>query len=442
MRQLKILLLTNCDSDNLGDQVIKASDIGLLHVVMRNLGWDQNEHRVISKPAAIVSKKYIETKDVSLLTTVNKTIASCDMILFGGAPMFNYRYQIFYERTATILDLAEKYHKPVVFSAIGIESYDEQDERCQRLKSALHQRCVKQITTRDGLEELKQYSANQTIPLGKVADPAVFSSSVFRKWRTKKEAQEQHRTERKIGLFVLRGGGFKDNGYDLSREDAKKLWVSLVQELKERGLRYELLTSGHFGDEAFLDALIRDCNIPASHCVFNMNTPEQLIEKIASYDAILSTRLHPSIISYSLGVPALSLIWNNKVERFYENIGYPDRAIPVTQFNPGEVADRLQEIIQLGVKRDPEYMISVYESLFEGVRQCLSDLTSQETCQQHDADALPYDYETVCRLCPDYPGTSDDMLNQKLVRKFRRTYSKYNALHHSLDRSGEQKKEF
>ncbi len=33
-----ILLLTNVDSDNVGDQVIEACDVGLLNAVMQNLG--------------------------------------------------------------------------------------------------------------------------------------------------------------------------------------------------------------------------------------------------------------------------------------------------------------------------------------------------------------------------------------------------------------------
>lgn len=37
-KKLTILLLTNRDSDNIGDQVIEASDIALLHAVMSNLG--------------------------------------------------------------------------------------------------------------------------------------------------------------------------------------------------------------------------------------------------------------------------------------------------------------------------------------------------------------------------------------------------------------------
>ena len=120
----RILLLTNIDSDNIGDQIIEACDTSILHSIMENLHIPANEYSIISRPEGIVSKKYVATKNPELLCNSDYAIRNCDLIVVGGAPLFNYKYQVFYERTATILDLAKKHNKPVIFSAIGIESYD------------------------------------------------------------------------------------------------------------------------------------------------------------------------------------------------------------------------------------------------------------------------------------------------------------------------------
>ena len=37
--------------------------------------------------------------------------------------------------------------------------------------------------------------------------------------------------------------------------------MQVIQELEQRGYEYELLTSGHCSDEAFLDHLICDCGV-------------------------------------------------------------------------------------------------------------------------------------------------------------------------------------
>ena len=63
-----ILLLTNRDSDNIGDQVIENSDIGLLHALMRNLGFSKSEYQISSRSASIITKKLYENKRPSIIT--------------------------------------------------------------------------------------------------------------------------------------------------------------------------------------------------------------------------------------------------------------------------------------------------------------------------------------------------------------------------------------
>ena len=117
--QVKVLLLTNRDSDNVGDQVIEATDISLISTVMKNLGLHRWEYEIISKAVSFVSQGYLKNRNPKLLEPAEKAIRNCDIVVFGGAPMFNYMYQNFYERTAVTIEIAQKYQKPVFFSAIG-----------------------------------------------------------------------------------------------------------------------------------------------------------------------------------------------------------------------------------------------------------------------------------------------------------------------------------
>ena len=171
-QKINILLLTNRDSDNVGDQVIEACDLALIKAVMKNLKVKEEEYEIDSQAASIVSKKYLSEKEDSLLKTAEWHIRKSDVVIFGGAPLFNYQYQVFYERTAVTLEIALKYRKPVIFSAIGIEGYDEDNKKCQRLKKTLNFDCVKQITTRDGMEDLKNiaYYANECDSRGDVSN--------------------------------------------------------------------------------------------------------------------------------------------------------------------------------------------------------------------------------------------------------------------------------
>lgn len=415
-RRFRILLLTNRDSDNVGDQIIEASDIGLISAVMKNLNVDSDEYEISSRAAAIVTQDYLAKRSPELLDPARQAIQNCDVVIFGGAPVFNYLYQNFYERTAVTLEIAEEYKKPVIFSAVGVEQYGEKNAKCQRLKKTLNFDCVKQITTRDDFSLLQKYIDKEDIVVKKVADPAVFSAQIFDKYRS----VQKNSSKKKIGLFVLRANGFVDNKIDFSRYEAAEFWKKLSNELDDRGYDYELLTSGHFGDEAYLDFLIRNYGVDAKKCVFNMNTPENLIKKISSYDAVVTCRLHPSIISFSLDVPSIGIVWNSKVRNFYKNIGYEDRLVEINQgINVDEVIDKIENAISSGVKKNESFLLSVYTTLFNSLKDIL--------CPGSD-ELVPYTYSELLRNIPPYKGTSDKEKAEKLRRKFRRAYKTYNGL--------------
>jgi polysaccharide pyruvyl transferase WcaK-like protein len=412
LKVYKILLLTNRDSDNVGDQVIEASDIALVSTIMQNLNIPAKQYKISSRAASIVSQAYLASKNPELLATAKKAIGECDMVIFGGAPMFNYLYQNFYERTAVTLELAQALEKPVILSAIGVERYDEDNRKCQRLKKTLNFDCVKQITTRDGMDLLEKYKENPQLMIGKVSDPAVFTSTVFRNYRNRPQAD----AKKKIGLFVLRANGFVDNRIDFTREDSVAMWKEMIAELESKGYDYELVTSGHFGDEAFLDYMIRHCGINPKKCVFNMNSPERLIQKISSYSAVVSCRLHPSIISFSLDVPSVGIKWNSKVPGFYNSIGYGNRVIDITKASAADIVQAVEVAMEQGIQKDQQYLSTVYTTLFQGIKNII--------CPEKPIEA--YDYDQILTHIPAYKGTSQTEQEEKLKRKFRRTYNNCN----------------
>ena len=84
-------------------------------------------------------------------------IRDCDVVVFGGTPVFNYLYQPIYARTARTIELAEEYGKPVIFSAVGVDRYDEGNEKCRRLEQVINKPNVLMSTTRDNVDNLKKF---------------------------------------------------------------------------------------------------------------------------------------------------------------------------------------------------------------------------------------------------------------------------------------------
>ena len=420
-KKYTILLLTNKDSDNVGDQVIEACDRSLLYMIMKNLGV--TNYRINSKPATLVKEPFEVAAGEHLLPARNE-IRDCDVVVFGGTPVFNYLYQPTYARTARTIELAEEYGKPMIFSAVGVDRYDEENEKCRRLEEVINRPNVLMITTRDNFDSLEKfkYKENTQLEIGTVSDPAVFSRAVFRPYLAKEKG-----TKKKIGVFILRSAGFTDNQIDLPREKASELWMQVIQELERRGYEYELLTSGHCSDEAFLDHLICDCGVAPEKAIFNVNAPEKLVGKISEYDAVISCRLHPSIISFALGVPSVGINWNNKVKGFYHNIGYDNRVLYPKTITAEQIVNKMEEALVEGVEQKEEYLMSVYTTLFAALKRVLCP----------DNPAKPYTYQQLESQLLPYEGTSPEEYQAKLRRKFRRIYGNYNRL---VEKEAENKK--
>jgi polysaccharide pyruvyl transferase WcaK-like protein len=470
--KFRILLLTNRDSDNVGDQIIEATVISLLKGVMKNLGLAPADYVIRSRAAGIISKNYLRTGDPSLIEGARAAISSSDVIVFGGAPLFNYSYQNFYLRTIKTLELAQEYGVPVIFSSIGVEPFDETNPKSVQLRDALQQPCVRQITTRDDVESVRRYVEGTDIPVAHVSDPAVFADIVFRPKpepaaspapapsarptlarrvvrrlrrllgrptsattaaKTQAPSPAPARpsvsdtavTEasggegpRRIGLVVTRAGIFRDNGIAFTEADQRAFWLDVIDRLEARGDDYRLFTTGHFSDEVFLDALIRSRGIPLSKAAITVNSPEELSDELRSCDGVLAYRLHASITAFAYGVPSIGLSWNFKVPYFYESVGLGERALPPEKWTADEALNALDRAMDEGVTKDQAFLMSVYETLFSGIKSIAAP----------DSGATAYSYAQLRTRLPRYAGTTPAQYRDKVRRKLRRAYENYQRL--------------
>lgn len=406
--------MTNRDSDNVGDQIIEATVISLLKTVARNLSIGDESFEISSRAAGIISKKYLRTGDESLLDPARKAISQADLLIFGGAPLFNYKYQSFYRRTIRTVELAQEYGVPTLFSSIGVEPYSDDDPRSQKLKRALNLPVVRQITTRDDLESVQRYVAGTQIATGLVADPAVFADKVFENLG-KPPAAKMKDAKPIVGLVVTRGGIFADNGIDFAEGDQREFWLGAIRLLEDRGYNYRLFTTGHFTDEIFLDSLVRHHGVLAKNVTFTVNSPDELIQELRKCDAVIAYRLHASITSFALGIPSVGLSWNFKVPEFYREIGYPERAIGSTNWNPLHVVSAMETAFKSGVKKDEGYLYTVYKALYDGVKEAIA----------LDDSSTAYSLEEVFDVLPRSVKTSQREYRAKVQRKLRRSYEFY-----------------
>lgn len=149
--------------------------------------------------------------------------------------------------------------------------------------------------------------------------------------------------------------------------------------LEERGVDYYYYTNGSFLDNNSLLYFAKEYDIPRERIILPQSTRE-LVETIYGFSSIAAIRMHSSIISYALGVPSVNLVWNDKIPFFYENIGYPGRAVSFDDWDTKEAVDTLLTIENdPSYRPDPDYMMSLYDFLYDLMGKFLDvDLSSTE----------------------------------------------------------------
>ncbi|MDE6354863.1 MAG: polysaccharide pyruvyl transferase family protein [Prevotella sp.] len=163
---------------------------------------------------AIINKEYIKY--------FRNNIKCADLIVIVGGGLIKYTYQYFYAGISGLMDAAEKYGIPVVINAVGVEGYDASNAKCIKLKTALHRKALRHITTRDDIQTLYNcyFDGKPSIPCLKVADPAVWTAETY--GITRKQSSV-------IGIGIGRGDLFVDNGIEFSKEQFFSLYVQLIE---------------------------------------------------------------------------------------------------------------------------------------------------------------------------------------------------------------------
>ncbi|MBO6512889.1 MAG: polysaccharide pyruvyl transferase family protein [Phycisphaerales bacterium] len=132
-----------------------------------------------------------------------------------------------------------------------------------------------------------------------------------------------------VGIGIINPGSAL--GQVLSDDDPRVQELTLRWEQVASGLRAQghivtFFSNGDPHDHAFAQRVAERCRDS------NLNPrparPGELVTQIAQFGSVIAHRLHAQIISYALRVPALPLVWDNKVQGFAEITDRKDLYLP------------------------------------------------------------------------------------------------------------------
>lgn len=294
-----------------------------------------------------------------------ENIQGADLIILTGGGLIKYKYQFCcWGSLSALLRAADKRNIKVWLNAVGVEGYDEREHACRYLKDSIQLPCVKKISVRDDITTLidKYFDGNPQCECKMVADAAVWAGEVY------------NITKRNDSKIIGIGIGHK---HLFERDEIKhpvklkEFYIDLIKRLLNEQQSLILFTNGGKEDNETAKEI---CDAIKSEGIiielYIPNADKDLIEIIAKCKGIIAARLHSCIIAYSLDIPCVGMVWNEKVAFFGEEIGYPNRFLRDYEIYPQETIAQIEEALENGYdeKKRDEYRETIIDSIKTNIK--------------------------------------------------------------------------
>ena len=233
------------------------------------------------------------------------------------------------------------------FNAIGIHPERHYPELSDNIERILNDERVRQITTRGDLAMTQEYvTSKKAYPIQLITDPAICSSEAYRIKR-----QEDSET---IGIGPIRPDIFEEQGTSMTVDDVYDMYGQLFKEVEARGYSWKVFCNGTQRDFDFAQEVLERFGYDLeSHLVRKPGKAIDLVRDIAAFKGVIAARFHANIISTSLGIPSVALVWNVKMRSFADLIGCRHRYIEEADklLDSTYLVDSLEKAISEGYDR-------------------------------------------------------------------------------------------
>ena len=181
-------------------------------------------------------------------------------------------------------------------------------------------------------------------------DPVI--SYVFRNFKCIKGSKY-------VGLGVMNSSRFLE-------DEIINFWMDIIEVLRLRGVKWKIFTTGSESDSVLAYKVLKALNIEHGEDYLSLpNNPNELIDIIANFNGIISFRLHSHIISYALTIPSVGIVWDKKIEDFFEKIDRKNYIFSLFD-NPVTIVERIiyaESISSSNVLRMTKMIESLYTQL-------------------------------------------------------------------------------
>ena len=237
-------------------------------------------------------------------------------IIAGGALISS---SLFYAlRLHEIVRIAHRHNGKVIFNSVGIEkSVYNHGLAKYIIRNLLKQKEVVAFSTRDHVEDVP-YLTNRNGFYRRTPDPGLFTSETYA--IKKKDAQL-------VGLSVISYQAYQSIVQDDNRATKVtadyliQYWSAIIRHLQQMKIDFRILTNGGMADYAMAKRLVSELKLDEQKYLMPLpKTPSVLVSQLSMFRMVIAHRLHACIISTSLNIPIIPIIWSDKLRVFAEMI--------------------------------------------------------------------------------------------------------------------------
>lgn len=275
-----------------------------------------------------------------------ENLEDVDAIIFVGGAYLKFKGEDFQYCIRNLISIAQKQNISVMFNAIGVEGYDEEDIRCTKLKECIEQPCVKVVTTRDDIRTLQdKFAVNAQCTTNLVGDPALWIPECY-------GIQKPSSRRFQVGINVSYLTLFQLYGLPYNQDIYFQMYRQLTEKLKQNNISYRFFCNGKKEDYKGGIELVKKLNLKEDMMFPQPKVPKELIEQISEFECIVPLRLHAAITAYALGIPSAGFIWNKKVLRFAKIVGMEELFIDIADFSAEAVVENIKKSAGKSLDKD------------------------------------------------------------------------------------------
>ena len=171
-------------------------------------------------------------------------------------------------------------------------------------------------------------------------DPGVLASTIYRF-----ESRKGFSSKPCVAIGVMSSLSIRYHGFSsLSTVQLANWYLTLVDEMVQRGFSIRLFTNGSPEDKVFADLIFQRLS---SHRSFDsielsfVKLPIDLCRVVSDADVVVAFRMHALIAAFSYGKPFVALQWDAKVAAFLDAVDMKKCIFDVSKSSPKKVADFL-----------------------------------------------------------------------------------------------------